>query len=220
MVYITTLFLFPHKIISFFTWIMNVLLLLSCRISKLSFTQLPFDNYLLYNNHYIVFIFFIFWVSCVLCELVFARYCSSLFLFFLYLLISGDFMRLWKIHGAIFLMITFEYMVMLEEREILNINAIYHQRETLGFNPPRGAFGLFLVFNFPHFPSSCVRISFYSVYYRMCCLSWKLLFDFQMHIIIRFIHIKGMLSFLIVVGNYCLHLSHQESLFTWFKVLD
>lgn len=184
------------------------------------FLPLLFDNYLLYNNHYIVFIFFIFWVSCVLCELVFARYCSSLFLFFLYLLISGDFMRLWKIHGAIFLMITFEYMVMLEEREILNINAIYHQRETLGFNPPRGAFGLFLVFNFPHFPSSCVRISFYSVYYRMCCLSWKLLFDFQMHIIIRFIHIKGMLSFLIVVGNYCLHLSHQESLFMWLKVLD
>lgn len=184
------------------------------------FLPLLFDNYLLYNNHYIVFIFFIFWVSCVLCELVFARYCSSLFLFFSCLLITGDFMRLWKIHGAIFLMITFEYMVMLEEREILNINAIYHQRETLGFNPPRGAFGLFLVFNFPHFPSSCVRISFYSVYYRMCCLSWKLLFDFQMHIIIRFIHIKGMLSFLIVVGNYCLHLSHQESLFMWLKVLD
>lgn len=158
MVYITTLFLFPHKIISFFTWIMNVLLLLSCRISKLSFTQLPFDNYLLYNNHYIVFIFFIFWVSCVLCELVFARYCSSLFLFFLYLLISGDFMRLWKIHSAIFLMIKFEWLCWKRGNSIHQCYlSIYHQREILGFNPQRGASSLFLVFNIsPHFQTSCV----------------------------------------------------------------
>lgn len=144
---------------------MNVLLLLSCRISKLSFTQLPFDNYLLYNNHYYYFtcvccihFFFLGFFSCVMFELVFARYCSSLFLFFSCLLISGDFMRLWKIHSAIFLMIKFEWLCWKRGNSIHQCYlSIYHQREILGFNPQRGASSLFLVFNIsPHFQTSCV----------------------------------------------------------------
>lgn len=127
-----------------------------------------FQNFLLPSSlliiiYYIIIItlysfFFIFWVSCVLCELVFARYCSSLFLFFLYLLISGDFMRLWKIHSAIFLMIKFEWLCWKRGNSIHQCYlSIYHQREILGFNPQRGASSLFLVFNIsPHFQTSCV----------------------------------------------------------------